>query len=76
MLMLMLMEKEYPKSMVENALRKAKAKRPIFATLYDPRILNLPKLQLKHWRSTTQDPYLNKVFLEPPWYIKDFPLVY
>ena len=78
----MLMEREYPESMVDNALRKAKAihrstalkkvvahkqtKRPIFATLYDPRLPNLQKIQLKHWRSMTQDPYLKEVFPEPP----------
>ena len=78
----MLMEREYPESMVDNALRKAKAihrstalkkvvahkqtKRPIFATLYDPRLPNLQKIQLKHWLCMTQDPYLEEVFPEPP----------
>ena len=81
-LKIMLIEREYPENMVDTALRKAKAiprstalkkvvahkqsKRPIFATFYDPRLPNLQQIQLKHWRSMTQDPYLKEVFPEPP----------
>ena len=42
------------------------SKRPIFSVTYDPRLPNLPAMQRKHWRSMTQDQYLESVFPEPP----------
>ena len=42
-------------------------RRPVFVVSWDPRLPSIPALTQKHWRTmTTQDPYLQEVFPEPP----------
>ena len=42
-------------------------RRPVFVVSWDPRLPSIPALTQKHWRTmTTQDPYLQDVFPEPP----------
>ena len=46
---------------------KKKSSRPVFAVEFDPRLPEIPPSQAKHWRSmVARDPYLKKVFPEPP----------
>jgi hypothetical protein len=55
-----------------DALRPAACKpptprRPVWVTLWDPRLPSLQAINQKHWRTmTTTDPYLNEVFPQPP----------
>ena len=78
----MLEDRKYKPSLVDAAIRRARAiqraqalkkvvlpphsKRPIFAVTDDPRLPDLQSLQRKHWRSMIQDQYLKSVFPEPP----------
>ena len=63
----LLLDRDYPETMVDSALEKAKkvprkaalkkviknnqTKRPVFALTYDPRLPSITNLQTKHWRS-------------------------
>jgi hypothetical protein len=42
-------------------------RRPVFVATWDPRLPNIPAITKRHWRSmTSQDPYLEEVFPQPP----------
>ena len=79
----MILEREYPEGLVISAITRAKtisrsqalkpvvahkqSRRPAFVTFFDPRLPDIQKIQMKHWRSMKdQDPYLQEVFPEPP----------
>ena len=78
----MLLDRDYPEGLVISAITRAKtisrsqalkpmvahkqSRRPALVTFYDPRLPNIQSIQMKHWRSMTQDPYLHEVFPEPP----------
>ena len=78
----MLLHRKYKPSLVDAAVRRARAiervqamkrvvppptsKRPVFAVTYDPRLPDLQSMQRKHRRSMLQDSYLKSVFPEPP----------
>ena len=79
----MLLEREYPDDLVEKAIQKAKKiprarafkkvvahkeqRKPFFVTFFNPRLPNLKKIQVKHYRTmTSYDPYLKEVYPEPP----------
>ena len=65
----MLLERNYKSSMIDAAIRRARAipraqalkrvakpnhtKIPVYAVTWDPRLPNLPRVQGKHWRSMT-----------------------
>ena len=65
----MLLDRNYKSSMIDAAIRRARAipreialhkvakpnqtKRPVYAVTWDPRLPNLSSLQSKHWRSMT-----------------------
>ena len=64
----MLIQRDYKESLIENAIRKAKAisrdqalkhvarsqttMRPVYVVSYDPMLRDIPKILNKHWRST------------------------
>jgi len=53
----------------EEALKyrqKEENKRTIFVTTYNPALPSVSKILQKHWRVMIQDPYLKKVFPQPP----------
>ena len=66
-----LLNRGYPSDLVNRGVEKAKKiprkiallkvqkkttqNRPRFAIKYDPRLPNIPKIQMKHWRSMTND---------------------
>ena len=56
----------------EVALRPAPAspttnRRPVWTVSWDPRLPSFEAINMKHWRTMTeQDPYLKQVFKEPP----------
>ena len=46
---------------------KDQAKRSVFATTYDPRLLSITSLQAKHWLAmVVKNKYLGQVFPRPP----------
>ena len=54
----------------EIALRKVvkpkHSTRPVAVVSWDPWLPNLDKIQQKHWRFMTLDPYLKEVYPQPP----------
>ena len=77
-----LLARDYPESILNSALDKIKkiprnkalkkvqrpnqTQRPVFVLPFDPRLPAVQAIQAKHWRSMSQDSYLQKVFQEPP----------
>ena len=53
----------------EEALKKVKRKeneRPVFILTYNPALPSLSQILKRNWKVMTKDPYLKKVFPEPP----------
>ena len=78
----MLLKRGYSQSMVKSAISKARkiprdialrkvvkpkhTKRPVAVVSWDPRLPSIDKIQQKHWRSMTLDPYLKDLIAQPP----------
>ena len=53
----------------EEALKKVERKeneRPVFIISYNPALPSLTQILKRHWKVMSKDPYLKKVFPEPP----------
>ena len=47
-------------------VKKEKNERTILVIIYNPALPSVSEILQKHWRVMTRDPYLKKVFPEPP----------
>ena len=51
----------------KTAATNKQTRRPVLAVTWDPRLPQIPSIQLKHWRSMcSQDTMLAEAFKEPP----------
>ena len=77
----LLLEREYRKRSIEDAISrvlkisrreaikkvpKRKNERPVFALTFNPALPSVSHILQKHWRVMQTDPYLKKVFPQPP----------
>ena len=77
----LLISSEYRKKSVEDAIsrvlslsrqeslkkvEKPKNERPVFVLTYNPALPSVSHVLKKHWRVMSSDPYLKKVFPQPP----------
>ena len=59
--------REIPRDIaLRKVVKPLQTKRPVAVVSWDPRLPPLDKIQQKHWRSMTLDPYLKEVYPEPP----------
>ena len=57
---------ETPREEALKIVKKKKNERTIFVITYNPALPSVSAILQKHWRVMTHDPYLKKVFPEPP----------